>query len=511
VKASAGGRILPWLLPSLGNVVWIACFIGVLGLGPKMMNVDGDLGRHITIGRYILETGRIPTADIFSHTLPGKELTPHEWLAQVIFALAWKIAGLNGVVILTALVIAFAFWVAYRRAVRESGSLLAGLAFGILGMAASSIHWLTRPHIFTFLLLALWIEVLERMRAGKAKAWIVLPVLMAVWANLHGAFIAGFMLWLLYGAGYAWERWIEGSPGGSFSGGFGRALLIGGGASLLASLVNPVGFRLLETSLGYVSNAYLVGHTVEYMSPDFHMPATWPYLLMILASLGLLGVQVKKRVALDVFLLAAWTAMSLYSIRNVPLYVIVSAPILSRLSLDLWAGLAERWKPAAWLQSLDRRLLSVEISLRGFLWPGLAAVLLSLGLLAGARLDFQQKGNQFDAKVFPVDAVAWLRGHPQQGEVFNYFPWGGYLLYEDWPQMKVFIDGQTDFYGEALTREYEKVLTLSPGWQGILVKYQVGWVIMPPDEPLARGLADDPGWQEVYQDETASILARREK
>jgi len=81
-------QILYYLLPGLGDILWIAAFAGVIGLGPRMLNIDGDLGRHLTIGANILDSGRIPTVDLFSHTMLGQPLTPHEWLAQVIFALA---------------------------------------------------------------------------------------------------------------------------------------------------------------------------------------------------------------------------------------------------------------------------------------------------------------------------------------------------------------------------------------------------------------------------------------
>ncbi len=90
--------------------------------------------------------------------------------------------------------------------------------------------------------------------------------------------------------------------------------------------------------------------------------------------------------------------------------------------------------------------------------------------------------------------------------MFNHFDWGGYLLYQMWPEKTVFIDGQTDFYGEALTHEYEQMIRLEDGWQDRFQKYNVSWAIIPPDQPLARGLRDEMKWMIVYQDDTAVIL-----
>ena len=79
------------------------------------------------------------------------------------------------------------------------------------------------------------------------------------------------------------------------------------------------------------------------------------------------------------------------------------------------------------------------------------------------------------------------------------------MLYRFWPERSVFIDGQTDFYGEELTREYEKVITLSEGWQGILQKYHIKWVIMPAGSALGSALDDSEIWASGYSDRTTEI------
>ena len=84
-------------------------------------------------------------------------------------------------------------------------------------------------------------------------------------------------------------------------------------------------------------------------------------------------------------------------------------------------------------------------------------------------------------------------------------PGGGYLLYRSWPERTVFIDGQTDFYGEELTREYEKVITLTDGWQEVLQDYQIKWVIMPAGSVLGSALTDNDVWEKGYSDTTTEI------
>lgn len=501
--------LLGYLLPNFSDLAWIVAFIGVLTRGRKMMNFDGDLGRHLTIGKYILEHLTIPRYDLFSFTMLGEPVTPHEWLSQVVFALAHNLAGFAGVILVCALVIATAFWVVYKRIRMNTNSLIIALLVAFLAMTSSALHWLSRPHIFTFLFLALWIAVLDRMARGKVRNWWLLPLLMVFWANFHGAFIAGFMTWFLFGFGVLLDQiWgkkplQEGLPPRFWS-----SYLLGGGVSLLASFFNPAGIGIWGTSVGYLGESFLVDMTQEYQSPDFHLYRMWPFLLFIVLLLILFALNKRDRKFRDLVPAVAWMAMGLYSSRNIPLFAIVSAPLLA-VELDtLLITAAEKFKWVAKLKKVDDRYVAMDGQLKGFVWPVLIVVLAVVGLSLGLTFDFQQSGYTYDPEVFPVDAVAWLEEHPQDGNMFNYFIWGGYLLYEEWPDELVFIDGQTDFYGEALTRQYLEVLMAVDGWEDILAEYDVAWAILPPEEVVTHLMVVDLGWQEVYRDDVAAIVHR---
>lgn len=498
---------LSFLLPRLEDVLFAALFFGIVATGPVMLNGDGDLGRHITIGNYILDSGRIPTQDLFSYTLAGQPLTPHEWLAQVVFAFSHRFLGLDGVVLLCALLLALAVTGVYLQAVQRSGLRLISMGLAIAAAAAAALHWLARPHLWTMLWVVLWVGTLEGLRRGQYRLAWILPVLMVAWANLHGAFIAGFVIWGLYGVGAFWER-VWGPRESRPAVAWWRAWGLGGAGAFLGSLLNPVGWHLWETSLGYLRNRYLVDHTFEYFSPNFHLGGTWPFLGWIAFSLLLLGVGWLRLRPTSALLLAAWTVMGLYSARNIPLYALLAAPILAEGLAA--AGVREAPSLAGYVR-LEGRLQQVEAGLRGHLVALACLLLVGWALAKGIPLDFAGQGNRFSEKVFPVEAVSWLDGHPLPGEGFNHFPWGGYLLYRRWPAQRVFIDGQTDFYGEALTRQYEQVIGLAPAWQEVLQRYGVRWAILPPGSSLEQALVTELGWQAVYRDDTAVILAPQEE
>lgn len=485
--------ILTHLLPRLESILFLSVFMGVALLGPRLLNQDGDIGRHITIGEYILNNRTIPLRDAFSHTMAGEVITPHEWMAQALFALAHRVLGLSGVVLLSSLVIALSWLLLYEWIATQNGLPIASLIIVLISLAAASLHFLARPHIFTFLFFALWLVALEKVRLDQRIPLWTFPIIMLFWANTHGAFIAGFVCWAAYILdGFFSIRNKEANKGRL------RKFLTLGVLSFLATFINPVGWRLWQTSVGYIGNRYLVGHTQEYLPPDFHHPSTWPFLLLIAMSLFLLTSLRRPLPLTHRLLLSGWTLMALYSARNIPLYSLTASFILGEAMTN--APQDERWK------RLEDEMLNLRQTLQEKVWIPLGVLVLSLLLL---RSPAYLEHNRFDPSVFPVDATNWLLNHPQQGNMFNEFTWGGYLLYRLWPNYQVFIDGQTDFYGEHLTRDYETVITLGPGWQSRLEAYQVTWILYPTDSPLVRSISSLEDWVCLYRDRVATICHKR--
>ena len=165
--------------------------------------------------------------------------------------------------------------------------------------------------------------------------------------------------------------------------------------------------------------------------------------------------------------------------------------------------------PIYWLKPVSGPRESENV-LRGYVWSTAAVLFIGFVLWRGIPLDQKGTGNVFLPNKMPVQAVDWLQKNPQDGNMFNHFIWGGYILYRMWPHETVFIDGQTDFYGEALMREYFDVINLNTNWESILDRHDVSWMIIPRNEALAKYLfsVNDDAWHVIYQDDTAAIFRR---
>jgi len=487
--------LLSYLLPQPRDILFIGVFFSIVFGGPRLFNNDGDLGRHITMGNYILDTGRIPTSDIFSHTMYGERLVPHEWMAQVLFALAHRTMGLSGDVLLAALLGSLTILIVYEELIKRGTLRLVALFVSALVAVVSSIHWLARPHMFTFFFVALWAYWLEHFYKRENKKIWLFPLLMLIWVNTHGAFIAGFVILATYLADWLWE-FLQGRGTKAM----GLQLLLIGFLSFAITFVNPSGWHLWGTSVGYVSNDFMTSHTVEYLSPDFHERDVWPFMFMIAFALFAL-MQDRKVQVREALLLAGWTVMSLYSVRNLPLFAVITAPTYAALIQD-WVD-----KLLNWLKPASGPRESVN-TLRGYVWVVAAILFFGLVLWRGLPIDQKGTGNIFLPDKMPVQAVDWLEQNPQDGKMFNQFVWGGYILYRMWPDEVVFIDGQTDFYGEALMREYIEVITLTDGWEKILERHDVSWMLIPRNEMLAQYLYTVDDWTVIYEDDTSVIFRR---
>jgi hypothetical protein len=113
----------------------------------------------------------------------------------------------------------------------------------------------------------------------------------------------------------------------------------------------------------------------------------------------------------------------------------------------------------------------------------------------------------FNPDKFPVVAVRRARAAGLNGRLLSDFIWGGYVLYA-WPEQKVFIDGQTDFYGDSLMQAYIQLALLAPGWRATLAHWNIDLALLSTSSPLADAIGHEPGWQPVYCDSTAVLFRR---
>ena len=508
------------LFPSLSDLVFSTTllYLVLIGKGATALLSDSDTGWHIRTGDWILSHLAVPRLDLFSFSKPGGQWFAWEWGSDVLFALIHRYAGLGGLVLLAGLVIASVFALLYRFMLRRGANVVLAAALALVASYAASIHWLARPHMFSWVFALAFYWMLEETPVEGGKIFWLVP-LTALWTNLHGSFVLGLFLIGLYGVGELLRAVLaagdDAAPRRRQS--FERAgryvvLLAACGA---ASLLNPYFYRVHLHIFAYLKDPYVFDHIGEFFSPNFHTPDTRFFEVLLLLGLGGGIWAVRQGRYTQALLVLTFAHLGLQSARHIPLYVIFAAPVIAAALTEALAGrpgaMLAGWleKSLGGFERFSADIRELEIRPRFYATSGLATLLV-VALLwapasAGELKDFRP---QFSAKTFPAAAADYLEKASFQGNIFTTDQWSSYLIYRFFPRIRVFMDGRSDYYGGKLGEQYLNVLGVHHTWQATLNEYGVDSILLPVDSGLAGALKETALWKVAYDDGVAILFYR---
>jgi hypothetical protein len=452
---------------------------------------DGDTAMHIRTGDFILDHGYVPTTDPFSFTKPGAPWVPLQWLTGVTFAWLNRTFGLKGIVLLCGVVIALYLTVLARDMVLRGVNGLMALLLVMLGSSASMIHFHARPHLFTLLFLVLANFLVARDRERQSwRIWLLAP-LMVVWVNMHSGFPALLAVLGILVAGCALSRdW-----GRTRRYGFVLA------ACAAATLVNPNGIALHADIAKFLNSSWAMANISEYQSPVFRSESMYCYMGLLFLALMACGRHFARREWTECMWILFFAAGSLVSARHIPLFIAMALPLVG-LALNEWWVKFTAGKPRS---SMTGVLAEMSEKVTGNLQP--VSVWTAL-IIVGVALFTNTKNwpTDLSAKFFPIQAVHEYEGQLTSAHVFTTDQWGDYLLWTGYPRQKVFIDGRSDLYGDAIGRDYLTILEARSGWREAMARYKVNMVLVPPGTPLIELLSLNPDWQVLHRDKQAVLL-----
>ncbi len=409
---------------------------------------DPDTQWHVTVGQWILAHATVPTTDSYSFTATGQPWIAKEWLAQVMFGMAYNLGGWGGVTALGAVGLAGTAALMLRLLLRDLRPLPA-LLFVTMALVMTGPHFLARPFVLAFPFLLLWtvglVRAVEERRAPSP--WLLLCMLL--WANLHGGFTFGlllagaFALDALVGAGDWPCTWAER-----------RALFFAwakfGIAALLVSCITPYGPEAMVVTQRIFDLGSSLSLIVEWQAPNFQNQAMQE--VIILLGLYLALSRGLKLPLVRLLIVLGLMHMFLRYSRNAELLALLAPLVIAPLLARQFPSVAAAGPAAAgsavmgFLERLARP-------------AGRAAVLLFVAIGALAATYMIRLGTIAPpAENAPTAALAFAR---EQGfaerRVFNSYGYGGYLIHAGIP---TFIDGRAELFGGAFLRRYADAVAL---------------------------------------------------
>jgi hypothetical protein len=478
---------------------WALAVGGLLGTLPLITRRvgDPDYWWHELTGRLIVQNRGLVRTELYTYTVPGTPWTDHEYGSQLVFYALTRVGGLLAVALFFAAVVfaGFGFLLARIRE-RVASPLVAGAAL-ILGAGAGFAVWNPRSQMFDFLFLAIELWWVERFIERRGRAFYFLPLLVLLWANLHGGFVFSFAVVaiLVVTLLLHWLRTRSAMHRRMLR----DAVLVGIGC-VVASLITPWGVGLFVYVLRTEFSSEQSSFIAEWQSPDFHMLNVLPFGIMLLAVL--FGFIWRRPSLFEALMVLFSAVLALDAVRFTIIFVVLTTPILA------WEWTPPWREVSAWLR--ERRLYPAPT-------PALrAAVLLAVSVFGAACIAFGAttlRGQAASTQAnYPVAAADWLEAHPDIGtRMFNQYDWGGYLAYRFYPQTsrRVFIYGEAELMGDALLAEYVDVNQLYSNWEQVLDSYGVDYVVFGVNRPLDAALQASSQWQLVYSDNVADIFVRR--
>lgn len=460
----------------------------IMGFGDNAWRVfqSSDTAWLVKTGEYIIEHG-LPKTDIFSWSRAGQPWVVYQWLFEVVAGWLYRTGGLWAVGLGAYMMAAAVYlWLMPSQMLRL-GVRLPYVA-GLLLLALSPIWFWARPQLVSFILIPVFINILERFRtAGNIRVLWLLPPLMVLWANFHSFWFVGLFMVTVY--------ILAALP--KSSGPVKLRLCATLLASILAVFINPYGGALISYNLSFLSQT------------DFSISELQPYLLS--------DAEGNKQILL--YFALAWSII-LAGRRHVPLAGLILSAISTIAAIACFrftpvailltwpfAGLAlSNWYFSREELPSDRQS-SGNISTGPTLWRALPAV------ATAACLCFYTNKFPLNGPVWFTHtqsnqkAVAFLKAHPNLPKrMFCDASLGCSLILEGLGP--VFIDTRFDFYGINFRREYLNCLNAQGDWQGYLNNWQISSIGIPSNSPLSRELIRSDSWSMIYEDGSSSIWVK---
>jgi len=479
--------------------VWLVCTLFLTGL----TIADPDLWGHTLYGLRAIEAGVLTErVDPFSYTASGAEWINHEWLTEYQYGWLWRTCGGPGLVLWRNGLLLILMGIVLHRLLRSTCGLAAAVMLLVLNAETlSDFVVFIRPQVATFALFAVHLSVLRSWWNDRTRLVWCLPILMAVWVNLHGGFLAGLGVSGVYVAGAFLRGLRQGRLRDEVP------LLASFTLSVMATFINPYGSELHVMLWHHLWTAQFVR---EWQPVWVTGPALNLMIPFLLTGLALSFCRIRRWIDVAVLVIVGWqAAMHLRhcALLSIATLILLPEPLTEALA-RVFRLLTEQWSQP-------------EMQRKRAVAAGLVCLFLA-GIEVRAALDLWKHGlRPWDIAVeakssvpgMPVRAVQMLKSEGISGRLVTDYGWAQFAIWHLYPETRLAFDGRyRTIYPPQLEAEFlalQQADRTKPKTTPMLDEYGTDIALFSIDSGPDRYLQTRPDWTCILRDEQCALYLRR--
>jgi hypothetical protein len=463
--------------------LWAALAILLPILGALIASLSSvDLAYHLRAGGQILDGGGIPRTDTWTYTAVGLPWLDQQWGAQAILAAIYRVAGWTGLVVLRAALVGLLFGLLFLACRLRGADLRRAAWLTLAAFFVSAVALALRPQLFGMVLLAGTLVVLAGRHRWPRLLWF-LPVVVAVWANLHGSFFLGPVV-----IGLAWLEDVHDRVPAA------RRTLAVAVVAALAAFVNPFGVEVWSYAVGLSTNSEVTARITEWQPTSLRVI---PGILFFGSALAVAALVARRAGAVSWATLAwlgVFFVIGAYAIRGVAWWPLGAAYVVAGLVARVPSEAGAAVRTSRGTSRINAAIVAALIV------AGIILLPVWRPIDPGLRAPVGVVGHA------PPGITAALRDIARPGDrLFNPQAWGSWFEFA-LPEVLVALDSRIEVFPPQVWDDYGAVTGGTEGWEPILDRWGVTIIVVPADDDAFAERLRAAGWRVSFTDEDGIVF-----
>lgn len=462
---------------------------------------DPDFFWHLKYGELTLKQGPI-SHNPFSYTFSDYKFYDYQWLSHVLIYSIHKIGGNILLAAVYGLIVFVSVYLSINNPICHMASKKVKNILLFFSLVILSPIIGIRPQMISILGVSVTFFILIKYLKYKSKLIYILPFVTLIWVNSHPGFLAGIVLQILFLSIETLKRILrkieildkvdsiyKKQPSI-------KPMLFVSLVSIISTIITPFGINILIQSVKFSFDSYAAEHISEWLPPSFiSISGIFAILYLIIIIISFFKRNNTNLLSVSIGIIFGYMCLS--AIRHLPLFVILTIPLIAT---------AKYWK---YIKYLDSKIFILQITKTLFT---LTATIIFLCNTLNFIILNTNNSLLYKRSKFPYKAVRFLKDKKFEGNIFNKYGWGGFLI-QTYPEKKVFIDGRMTSWkisNRQILVIYREISNLNKSdWREQLNRYNIRIVLLDKQTPLANALSTLENWEKVYEDDMSIILAKK--